>query len=269
MNTSILIVTHQKDFPWLVWCLKSIARFASGFSAVKISIPSNTVAADITTLSSLYHKCSPSIPLLWDVFDEWMGKGFVHHEYQVICADWLLSEADLVLHMDSDCVFFKPTTPEGYIVNGKPVLIGAPYDYVVNRFRNPYHYKWKEAVERCLGGVSEQEFMRRHPAVHVREVYEKTRQLISEHTGMRASEFIRGQQNSFPQGFAEFPTLGEVAWRHFRNRYHFLRQDKDPWPDDHMIQFWSHGSLFEPNNIWLGGSMKTVVPIEEMKKIGL
>lgn len=266
MKTSILIITYQKHFQWLAWCLRSIDRFASGFDEVLVVVPNTTPAREIASLTQIYNG---RVRLHWSGFDEWPGLGFLHHEYQTICADQLLPGADFVLHMDSDCVFCEPTTPEDYFVGGKPVLIGAAFDWVVNTFRNPNFYHWQTAVKKALGGESTLEFMRRHPAVHFKAVYVKTRECIQRHTGLEPAQFIMQQQNTYPQGFAEFPTLGEVAWRHFHNQYHWIRQETDPWPVDKLIQFWGHGSLLEPNNSFHLGRMNTVVPMMEMKRLGL
>lgn len=266
MKTSILIITYCNHFHWLVWCLRSIHKFATGFDEVVVVVPNTTPSREVSNLSCMY---DGRVRLHWSTFDEWPGLGFLHHEYMTLCADELLPDSDFVLHMDADCVFCEPVKPEDYFVDGKPVLIGARYDWVVKTFDNPYHYKWRDAVERALGGKSELEFMRRHPAVHYRSVYPKSRECIQRHTGLPSAQYIMRQQNTFPQGFAEFPTLGEVAWRHFHDQYHWLNQENDPWPHDKLIQFWGHGTLTEANNVWRGGRIVSLVPMDEFRRLGL
>lgn len=266
MKVSILIVTHGKDFPWLRHCVKSIQKFAQGFAEVCIAIPQDEPWDEVL---SLLNEGDGPIPVRLYPFEDWPGKGFVRHAHLIMCSDLICPSADFVLHMDSDCVFREPVLPEDYFVSGKPVLIGAPYEWVVNQFSNPNHYKWRDAVVAAIGGKSEQEFMRRHPAVHYRHLYGKARHEILTHTRMDAAAYIRSTKNEFPQTFAEFPTLGEVAWRYFHPLYEWVRQDKDPWPHDKLIQLWSHGSPDKPNNVWLGGRLHAIVPNDLFNQLGI
>jgi hypothetical protein len=264
MKVSILIVTHGKDFPWLRWSLKSIAKFATGFHEVVVCIPSSEDWHQVLNFATGY---SGQAILRFNHFDQWPGKGFVHHMDRIIHADQICPQADFILHMDSDCIFTEPVTPEDYFWGGKPVLIGAPYPWIVAKFNNPHHLRWKEAVERALGGTSEREFMRRHPAVHYRDLYQQTRDAILKHTRQPSSDYIRASQNTFPQTFAEFPTLGEVAWRDLRESYYWINQESDPWPKDKLIQFWSYGPMNKPNNVWQGGTMVEMVPQEVFNRL--
>lgn len=263
MKVSILIVTHERDFPWLRWCLRSIAKYAKGFEEVVVCLPSHDPWNSVMNFATGY----TGQPFLrFRCFDEWPDKGFVHHMERILHADEICTDADFILHMDADCIFVDHVTPDDYFVDGKPVLIGAPYDWIVQKFNNSYHYCWQTAVENAIGGKPEREWMRRHPAVHHAAVYPAARKLIAEHTGQPVSDYIRSTQNTFPHGFAEFPTLGEVAWRHFRDRYHWLRQETDPWPKDKLWQFWSHGPLDQTQNVWNGGTLHEMNPIKVFEK---
>lgn len=266
MKVSILIVTHTKDFQWLEHCLRSIEKYSSGFLEVMLALPMDTPWGDLTDLLA---GLNGNPPVHIHPFEEWPGKGFVHHAYLICCAEQLCKDADFILHMDADCVFREPVRPDDYFVSGKPVLIGAPYDWVVNQFSDKTHYKWRDAVEAAIGGKSEQEFMRRHPAVHYRHLYPKARYEILTHTHQDPADYIRSTKNDFPQTFAEFPMLGEVAWRYFHPLYEWVRQDRDPWPHDKLIQLWSHGSPDKPNNVWIGGRLHAVVPNDLFNQLGI
>lgn len=146
--------------------------------------------------------------------------------------------ADFILHTDSDCVFTEPVSPEDYFVESKPVLLYASYEWLCRDY--PTLRCWQTASQFALGFTIEHEFMRRHPAVHYREVYRKSRELIEAHHGKSVDDYIKRQTNTFPQTFAEFPTLGAVAWKFFHDRYHWINTERTPHPKDKIRQAWSH-----------------------------
>ena len=194
----------------------------------------------------------------------------------IMKADLLCPSADFILHLDPDCIFCEPVTPDDYFVEGKPVLMYASYHWITRRF-NPwnlppdqsYFMHWKRAVEAAIGGQSENEFMRRHPAIHYRKLYQEARNLIEQHQGVvNADIYIIEQKNTFPQTFAEFPTLGEVAWRLFKNWYHWVNQETVGRPHDKLIEFWSHGPIDQLQELtWTDAPNRKFVPIEVIKKL--
>lgn len=243
MTTDILIVSCAKHFNWLRYSLLSIRRFATGFRQVKVLVPRE----DLSAMSPLLTEFTDDfgIPILVQCYDDWPGKGFLRHEHVIMCSDEF-TDADFIYHMDSDCMFVDPTTPEDYIVDGKPVLLHASYDWLVREHQANLGM-WKEGVENAIGGTSTHEFMRRPQIVHHRYVYPFARTAILQHTGKPADEYIRSCENSFPQTFGEFNTLGEIAWRHFRDDYTWKNQEKGEFPKPHkVVQFWSHGPIDQP-----------------------
>lgn len=247
MNVSLFIVTYRKDFGYLKYCLRSIAKFATGFDPVLL-IPNR----DFDVAVSLVRDNCPSCRVISG--DEWPGKGFLWHEAQIVRSDEWCPGADLIAHMDADCIFTEPCTPDAYIKDGKPIMVYATYTWLYTQQANLIN--WKVAAQNALGFEVEHEFMRRHPSVHIRDVYAKTRELIAEHNKIPVDDYIKDQKNSFPQSFAEFPTIGAVAWKHFNERYHWINQETDPWPANPMRQSWSHR---EP----------TADDLEAFRKLGL
>jgi len=244
MNTDILIVSCAKHYPWLRYCLRSIVRFAKGFRQVKILVP----VEDCAALSPLLDEIpldGPAIRVM--PYEDWPGKGFLRHEYAIMCADHF-SDADFIYHMDSDVLFVEPTTPADYIVDGRPVLLYGSYHWLVTT-QQANLGMWKDGVEKAIGGQSLNEFMRRPQIVHHRKTYEKARECIQMHTGRIVEDYIRSCENTFPQTFGEFNTLGEVAWRHFHNDYCWKNQEFGEFPKPHkVVQWWSHASPTEPQS---------------------
>lgn len=239
MTTDILIVSCAKHFPWLRYCLRSIERFAKGFRQVKLLVPWEDMPALHEYLIEFNGEIN--VPIRVTPYDDWPGKGFLRHEHVIMCADEF-TDADFILHFDSDCVFTQPFTPEDYIIDGRPVLMHATYHWLVTT-QQANLGMWKDGVEKALGGTSDHEFMRRHPAVHHRAVYAKARECMKAHTGKDPADYIKSCENSFPQTFGEFNTLGEVAWRHFRGAYRWWNQETEGFIKPHIVvQFHSGNS---------------------------
>lgn len=255
MSTDILIVSHEWDFCYLRHCLRSIAKFATEFNKVVLVIPNET---EFSALHAVIRGIN--IPLEIIGKDQWPENGMLFHEWMIMDADELCPSADFILHMDSDCIFTEPVTPEDYFNDGKPILLYAPYEWCVMQFQNENFRHWKTATERAIGGRNDYEFMRRHPAVHYRETYRTARQCINAHTGMEAPDYIRKQRGEYPQGFCEFVTLGEIAWRHYHERYCWIDQTRYRYPKNKMFQMWSHGPLDQPQKDVHGN--RTFVPIQ-------
>jgi hypothetical protein len=125
----------------------------------------------------------------------------------------------------------------------------ASFDWLCTKVQGNLRM-WQEATENAIGGPVTMETMRRHPAVHYRELYSKARAEIESHTGKNMVEFMRAQRNEFPQSFCEYVTLGNVAWRTMRNQYHWQDQQTEGFPKSKLNQAWSHADP-SPENMEL------------------
>jgi hypothetical protein len=243
MQTDILIVTCARHYPWLQFCLRSVVRFARGFRQVKVLVPLEDLSAMSPILTELSTEFGVAVRVA--AYEDWPGKGFLRHEHVIMCADEY-TDADFIYHMDSDCLFVEPTMPSDYFQNDKPVLLYGSYHWLVTS-QQANLGMWKEGVEKAIGGTSVNEFMRRPQIVHRRETYAKARECIEAHTRKSAADYIRSCEESFPQTFCEFNTLGEVAWRHFHDDYCWKNQELGEFPKPHkVVQFWSHASPDQP-----------------------
>jgi hypothetical protein len=244
MTTDIFIVSCEKHYPWLRWALKSIVRFASGFRQVMVAIPEQETSGLNAWLGEFSN--NNGVPIRLKMFKDWPGRGFLCHEWQIISTDQF-TDADYFVHLDSDTLFYAPVTPADYFVDGKPVLMHASYDWL-HQVVQANLMMWRETVVNAIGGSAPMETMRRHPAVHPREIYALTREMIEKHTGRHPMEYVHSCREEFPQGFCEFNTLGAVAWRHLHDKYHWidhqrLHETGTPWPDNKLCQFWGHGPV--------------------------
>ena len=261
MTTDILIVSCAKHFAWLRYALLSCKRFATGFRQIKILIPSEDLEAMTPLLTELSQR--DGIGSKVQCYDDWPGKGFLRHEHVIMSSDEC-TDADFVCHIDSDCMFTEPVTPEDYFVNGKPILVHASYHWLVTT-QQANLIMWQDASEVALGWRPTEETMRLHPAVHYRKTYAKTRECIEAHTKMPLADFMASGRNEFPQDRVEFPVLGAVAWKFFHNDYHWLNQETGQWPYQKLTQFWGHAPPTEPQEPVYKGKPFRCTPEELLK----
>ncbi len=236
MNVALMMVSYRKDHDFAVYAMKSAKKFATGFSQMLCVVPNPDV--------ELFRETAG--PLGWDVigFDETPSKGMLHHMGIICEADQWLPKADAILFMDSDCMFTAPVSPKDYIKDGKFVLYREKFE---NFKAYSTRYGWKACVKNAIGIDPEWETMIRHPMVHPPCVLQKTRELISVHTGLPFLQYILSGPNTFPQKFAEFPTIGAVAIAYFPELYHFVEWNNGlsdhVYENEKIRQFWSHGGL--------------------------
>lgn len=257
MTTDIFIVTHLKDKVWLEWCVKSIVKFVRGFHEIVVLVPKTEAS----------HFSIPGIQL--KAFDQMPEpRSHLHHCLQKCCADQWCS-ADFMLYIDADCIFREPVDVTDYFVNGKPVLLMESYDWMA-RCGNPA-VCWKQGTSDVLGFVPTHEFMRRHPAVHCRDLFPMFKAHIEKVHSMPLEKYALSRQASRPVGFNDFNNLGAFAYRFLPERYEFIdiTNAPDKRPRDHLIQYWSHGDIGQPQDRWLDGKCESIVPIKEIRSLVL
>lgn len=267
MTTDIFIVSYKRDFSYLEYCLRSIDKFCNGFNALRILVPNQ----DVLEANQLVNRAMKRLPFFVEVLggNEWPGKGMLWHLCQIMRADEWCPDADFILHFDSDCIFTLPITPETFFKDGKPILRYETWESIGKRRGDVLI--WKPVVEACLPFPVPYETMRCHPAVHCRGLYRVARDLIETKTQRPVDFYIRNSgQNQWPQKFCEFITLGNVAMVYFKERYYLWDCSKNVFPDWQEIpvqQFWSHSLPDKPQQIWVDGYLKDVVPIQMINQI--
>lgn len=245
-RVEILIVTHGKDAVWLPFCFESIARFCSGFGGITVVGPTR----DSTTLQPLVAEAKRNLGLNieYTAFDEAEGKGHLHHMIIKCKADIYCPHADLIMHVDSDCIFYRPCTPDSFFKDGKPIVIMAPYSYY--KERHPSHYNWKFTAEAALRQPVEFSCMERHPSLYHRSLYGAVRDRVEAvHEGMSFDEYVLSTRPGWPYGFCEFVTLGGFALSsdQFKDQLFFWNKIETLAPENYLIQFWSHRGVDVPH----------------------
>jgi hypothetical protein len=159
-RVEILVVSYLGDRDWLVHCLNSERQFCAGFSGVTMLVPEVERAAFASFRESqgvrlACYDRQPD-PVLWHL----------DHQRTKSRADVVCPEADLILHVDSDCVFIDRVTPDDYCLGGRPVHVVKPY-WTFKSTPPP----WRACTEAAVGWAVHHETMCRLPILHWRDLY--------------------------------------------------------------------------------------------------
>lgn len=251
VKTSILIRSCAHDLPYLRLCLASIKKFATGFREIVL-----LVTTEEKSLFRQLARINWGTPIVLKDYPAPANRGACQlaAQCEACFADKWCSESDLILFMDSDCVFISPVKPDDYLVDGKPVLLIEDYSRLPG-------CPWKPVVESALKRQVKYETMRRHPAVHWRDLFEPLRKVILCAQDIRNDgpysfrRWVHGRKATFPWGFTEFNTIGAFvvdtpSWAH---QYCIIDVGKTPAPESRLKQFWSQTPADRPQRPEWGG----------------
>ena len=214
MSTDIFIRSYRGDFGWLEYCLKSIKKHSSGFNKIHVCVPPNDVQLLSFVKDEIIHLVDPTA-------DDYMGQ-----QITKLYADYFC-HCNFIVHVDSDCIFTKPFSPESFMCGGKAVVLRE------DGVESP----WPSISSRMLGWDDFAEYMRRLPIIYPRWLYAEFRRWMEERSGKVLKDLILSQPN---REFSEFNTIGQWAYK--------FHQDKMEWKHPSEMeavarQFWSWGGL--------------------------
>lgn len=203
-TVDILIRSYDKDFRWLTYALRSILLRAKGFRKTHIIVPQGQAEQLKHLTLEKVHECSI-------YSDDYLGQ-----QITKLMAD-TYTDADYIMHIDSDTVFFRDVSPETFIINGKPIIYYEPYETVGV-------LPWKPIVTEVLGWAPIYEFMRRFPFIYPRWLYAELRNFIENKHSMSLESYITRRPY---RSFSEFNTLGEYAWRKHNSDFTWRNPHED------------------------------------------
>ena len=211
-RADIHIVSFRKDLEWCRYAIRSVRKYATGFGGVTLVVPTSDAAMFAGMADSLV------------TFEQRRWRGFLHHMVMVHRADEACPDADFIVHMDSDCMFVEPVTPEDYIRDGKAVMMRERFDLIrtayTGRFRSgAARFRWKGIAENVLGFPVDYETMVRHPSVHPRGLYSDVRRHVERIHRIPFDDYVFGCGT---RNYTEFPVLGAYALKVHPERYHWI-----------------------------------------------
>lgn len=250
MRVEILIVTYAKDIPYLVHNLRSILKFASGFSGTTLVVPNDEY--------KLFYGYTGTCKVKHYERTEDRSKWQIHAQVQKCMADKYCPDADFILHTDSDCIFTEPVTPNDYFLNEKPVMLIEEY----SRLKGD---PWKATVDKALEIDAKYETMRRHPQVNPRSIYPLMRLRVQGKHKMSFEQYVLNQRGEFPFGFSEHNTIGAYALEFFPYMYHWIDLAKEKAPKEKLRQYWSHSPPDKPQGT--PHDKDQCIPLQEINRI--
>jgi hypothetical protein len=217
MKVDILIRSYRGDIGWLKYSLKSIDKFCSGFNKIHIVVPEEDFQLIDSITGVEKHKVKDNC------------SGYLAQQYTKLCADQF-SDAEHVLHVDSDVVFTRPTTPHHFFSGGKPIVLQE----------KDVQTPWRAISAQSLGWEDEYEYMRRMPIIYPRWIYPEFRAWMEQKHGVSLEAHICSHP---PMAWSEFNTLGQWAKRYHIESFEWMNPQFWETP---CIQFWSWGGLDAP-----------------------
>jgi len=219
METDLVIRTYRGDFEWLSYCLKSCAKHLTGVRDIVI-LCSNEDAPLLAHLTK--ERVVATGP-------DWVDC-YLQQQYDKLTAD-LYTDADFIIHMDSDCVWAGDFHPSKLTKGGLPIWF-----YELNH--DPT-YPFLKMVERDLGfRHGNYSFMRRHPFMWPRAIYKYLRDFLEEKHGKSLGEYIQGLPY---REFSEFETMGAYIYKFAPTLFSWVETPSDI--PDFQIQSWSWGGI--------------------------
>jgi hypothetical protein len=185
-------------------------------------------------------------------YDEVPGKGMLQHMVKMAEADLIVpAGTKYILHMDADCMFRMPTTPEHYFWDDKPYyLIRSWGSLGVPDPRHPISKtisdcgQWKGATDTQLGWDTEFYTMCMNTAVMPINFYKAYREHIERVHKRPFVDHMLAGRNEFPQTSMDWTAMGAYAHRFMRDRFTWFDVcDGTPYPVDRKKAFWSHGGI--------------------------
>lgn len=222
---AIFIRTYRNDAQWLVYCLRSINKFCSGYSETVVVCP----VSDHTIIAPLVKYPNMRV----DVTEDEPERGYVLQQVTKMKAD-MYTNADYVLYTDSDCVFTKPNSPSTWFNAGKIVYLITPWAQLADSGA----MKWKAITEAALGFEVQEEVMRRLPLVYPRSVISACRAWVESLHKMSLREYVLAQPE-----FSEFNVMGNFALHQKPQQFDFWDTTNRELPETIVSQKWSYGGI--------------------------
>lgn len=258
----VLIVTYSKDFPWLNWCLTLFNKYCKGFQGVTIAHP--------RAETSMFEMLIPRFGVRLFPYNEVPGKGMLQHMVMMAEAEKIVpAGTKYVMHLDADCMYHAPTTPEDYFHNNKPVYLIRTWDSLITEDPNNPGSKtisdcmqWRGPTEYQIGFPTAWYTMCRHPTILPIEFYDPYRRTVETVHNRPFDAFMLEGRNSFPQDRMDWTAMGAYAYHFMRDRIHWIDIGINAPPRDRQKTYWSHGGITPQIAIELDGFARASLPFE-------
>lgn len=217
----IVIRAFHRDRHWLALCLRSIAAFATGYRQVVVVVPRSSL--DRMDASAVESK-DVRLRVCPDYPDDYLGQ-----QVTKLHAD-RYTDAELILHLDSDNVFVAPCDLKDRLLDG-----GRPRMAFSNDGTRPASDGWRQCPTLFLGEPVGPDLTAPPPLIVPRHVYAGVRAFSQDvhGTSITAYAFAAGVRR-----FCEFALLRGYALAREPDRYVWVEAGRQPLIPE-CRHFWS------------------------------
>jgi hypothetical protein len=255
MTVDVFIRSYRGDFDWLIWCLRSLAKYLNDAHSVTIAVPTEDMvdATNISNLRTLHSKVRVRV-VPWTPVH---SSGYIDQQVCKLHAD-LFCNADFITFVDSDTVLTRPfSVMELFGGGNKPKLPYTGYQHIydwadkLKQDRVP----WQRSTEEFIRGVVAYEFMRRQFLTYPKEVLGFLRVFCRDMHGYELSQYF-----SKVNEISEFNILGAYS-----NAFHI---DKFEWQNTEDPKIAQELSTFGAKQYWSWGKITPEIQRELILNIG-
>ncbi|MEO3808624.1 hypothetical protein ABGB17_06455 [Sphaerisporangium sp. B11E5] len=216
-SVDIVIRSYHRDERWLALALRSVELFVTGHRDVIVVIPRTSSTRMDVPAGVRLHICP-------DADDDYLGQ-----QLTKLHAD-LLTDAALILHLDSDQVFTRRCDlRERLWENGRPRMAFSSGD------RRSPRDGWRRSPSEFFGRAVHHDLAVPLPLAVPRHVYAAVRDHSLRAHGVPIEEYAR---RAGPAAFSEAALLRGHAYLFEPERYAWQdTRDADPFPE--CLTFWS------------------------------
>lgn len=241
--TEVLIVSCKRDLVWLIWALRCMKKYLSGFQGVTVAHP-NAEAEHFNPLLERFD-------IRLHGYHEPEGKGMVFHMAKMASADTFLPAATkYVLTCDSDGMFHTPSVPEHFAWNDKPYWIIRSWDSLVTEDpRVPGsrvisdNMQWRGPTAAQIGFEPDIFAMCMNIQLIPLDLLAAYRAHIEAVQHRNFFEYMTSGRNEFPQDRMDFTAMGAYFFKHHHDRFHWFDVAAPPYPQDRKKAYWSWGGI--------------------------
>jgi len=225
----ILIVTYPKDYKWLEWSFKTLRKHMTGYRNIHIVLQGQSEFCERPNI------ISNGVTLHYE--PGWEGRGYFHQQWIKLNAD-KYSDADYILHIDSDSFVKGPCDVMDFFEGNKPVWLWSWYTDLGDTV------PWQAPTEKAVGATVDKEYMRTPVVIMDIRTYPSVRNKMAELHGDASGYIFEAPVSGYK--FSEYNVAGYVADTQQNSFYEWVyREEYDKWPPgiNKIQQFWSKSNL--------------------------
>jgi len=231
----LFYTTYPKDKQWFSYSVRIAKKNLSGIRNIVAVVREQHLQEFLDLNLDVVYKTVP---------DSWNSTRGYHWQQWIKMRAPEFTDADFIVHVDSDTYFKEPVNIEEFFKGKKPGWLFRKYSEL--------NVPWKPITERVLGKECDIEYMQSSPFIIGRNVYAKAKEVLEANHKITMEKYIYDSGvTDWPPGFSEYNFLGNIANDFFKNDYFFVHAIDSEVPKGfskiHLC--WSHSDFSKQVNL--------------------